>query len=185
MPGGQYDLSITTASDYQSKNVKVWIDFNANGILEDDEMIVNTNGNGMTGMTTTYAFSVPENVEPGSYALRVRLHHGTIEFGACSNTAGTGEVEDYFIEVIQPVSATHPEFADFAYYPNPVENTLQLESDEPVDRVTLYDMLGRMVMDVRPDASLRRLDVGTLRSGPYTMRVIIGHRAATFKIMKK
>src|SRR5690625_3711269 len=65
-PGMSYDISVTT--DYASptfEDVRIWIDYNDDGVFDSSEEIGNSNGNGMGSGTVTYNFSVPTTVNPG------------------------------------------------------------------------------------------------------------------------
>jgi hypothetical protein len=56
-------------------------------------------------------------------------------------------------------------------FPNPSFNSLSFESDQPVSRVTVYDVLGRRVYDEPLDASSSRvLRLDGLSSGIYFIR---------------
>src|SRR5690625_4940308 len=101
-PGETYTLSVST--DYitpTSEQIKAWIDFNSNGVFEENELIANSNGAGLPGGTGNFDFIVPENVEPGNYRLRVRMVYGSNPtFDACDNQ-NYGETEDYMVEILQ------------------------------------------------------------------------------------
>src|SRR5690625_206960 len=101
-PGETYTLSVSTDYSFpSSEDVRAWIDFNGNGVFEDDEEIANTNGSGLPGSGTgDFEFSVPENTEPGEYRLRVRLVYSSSSIQPCGS-ASWGETEDYTVEIIQ------------------------------------------------------------------------------------
>src|SRR5690554_592166 len=100
-PGMSYDISVTT--DYGSptfEDVRIWIDYNDDGVFDSSEEIGNSNGNGMGSGTVTYNFSVPTTVSPGTYTMRVRLvYNGGANIDPC-NSATWGETEDYSVNII-------------------------------------------------------------------------------------
>jgi|GEM_PF-605683 len=91
--------------------VKIWIDWNNNGIFEDSEII--GQGSGLIieeeeeeeeeGNTYTYGlfYSIPTGTPVGDYRIRVRTVQSTVNFDACS-THFRGETEDYTLKVITP-----------------------------------------------------------------------------------
>lgn len=100
VPGSEYNLQVTTDSSWPMlEEVKAWIDFNNDGIFQDDEEIVNTNGEGMEPGERTFSFTVPSSANPGSYRMRVRLVDSPF-FDSCDDQY-YGETEDYMIQVIQ------------------------------------------------------------------------------------
>lgn len=100
-PGNTYSLEVAT--DYmlhQYSDVKAWIDYNDDGDFDSSEMIANTNGNGLEEDGSSFEFTIPDDIEPGNYRLRVRLVYAFTEFDACSSELH-GEVEDYTLEVLE------------------------------------------------------------------------------------
>lgn len=114
-PGESYSLSVTT--DYfspSSEGVKAWIDYNSNGSFEPGEEIAATGTDGIQNGAVELEFSLPEDLEPGTYRMRVRLVYGTSNQIDSCGEFGYGETEDYLVEIISldecegPVSAGNP-----------------------------------------------------------------------------
>ncbi len=72
----------------------------------------------------------------------------------------------------------------FTVYPNPVVNTLNIRSAASVDNVTIYDVLGKQVLSVNPDAISPSVDMSNLSSGAYLVNVTIGNASKTIKVLK-
>lgn len=73
---------------------------------------------------------------------------------------------------------------NFAVYPNPVQDILNISSTEVVDTVQVYDVLGKLVMEVAPNAVSPTVDMSALTSGAYFVRVAINGTANTVKVIK-
>lgn len=73
----------------------------------------------------------------------------------------------------------------FSYYPNPVENTLNINSDSIIDSVTVYNVLGQLILTKRMDTSNAKLDLSTLKSGSYFVKIVKGDKVNSFKIIKE
>jgi len=95
--GESYNMSITPgySGTIYNEFLKVWIDYNQNGIFESDEIIFDP----MTTVnsTTTLPFTIPENAVPGLTRMRVKLDFGTIDDPCGVFTFG--EVEDYCVTI--------------------------------------------------------------------------------------
>lgn len=75
--------------------------------------------------------------------------------------------------------------ANFRYYPNPVRNSLNIESANPVSSIQIFDILGKQVFKMNVDDTNPSLNLEELNSGTYLMQVNIGSTYDTFKIIKE
>jgi len=90
-----------------SAGIKLWIDWNGNGIFEDDEMVAQTTTNIPLG-SFTGSFTIPNGTPLGEYRLRVRAVRITTNFDACSLATLGGETEDYTFKVIESQTCLTP-----------------------------------------------------------------------------
>src|SRR5690606_9485413 len=103
-PGVTYTLTVTTDYDFPTSDKLIaWIDYNANGIFENDEQIANSNTNGFPeNGVLSFDFTVADDAAPGDYRLRVRMAYDWQAlppvFTACSAEMD-GETEDYMITI--------------------------------------------------------------------------------------
>jgi hypothetical protein len=72
----------------------------------------------------------------------------------------------------------------FSVYPNPVKNMLNIESTAPVDNVTVYDILGKVVLQEAPGKISPAINMSGLASGTYMVKVTIGNSSKTVKVLK-
>ena len=72
----------------------------------------------------------------------------------------------------------------FSVYPNPVKDKLNIESAAAVNSVAVYDVLGKQVLSVQPDAISPSVDMSGLSSGAYLVKVTIGNASKTVKVIK-
>ena len=73
----------------------------------------------------------------------------------------------------------------FTYYPNPVNNTLTLKAQRDIQNVSIYNMLGQEVLRTAPNAIENDVDMSTLQSGAYFVKVTIDDISETVRIIKK
>ncbi|MBT5871759.1 MAG: T9SS type A sorting domain-containing protein [Bacteroidetes bacterium] len=72
----------------------------------------------------------------------------------------------------------------FSVYPNPVVNTLNINSADAVQNVTVYDVLGKVVMNVNPGVVSPSLDMSSLNAGVYLVNVTINGTSKSVKVIK-
>ncbi|HTO14666.1 MAG TPA: GEVED domain-containing protein [Edaphocola sp.] len=101
--GQTYSISISTSYALpQFSDVRIWIDYDNDGIFSNAEEIASTNGNGLALLgPTSFNFTVPVSASPGTHRLRARLVYaagGTID--PCSTNVNFGEAEDYTVQVV-------------------------------------------------------------------------------------
>jgi len=72
----------------------------------------------------------------------------------------------------------------FSVYPNPVRDVLNISSKAAVDSITVYDILGKVVLQAQPNAISPSINMGALASGAYLVNVTIGNASKTIKVIK-
>jgi len=73
---------------------------------------------------------------------------------------------------------------DFAYYPNPVKDVLNISSGKTIENVTAYNLAGQSVLQ-SAKVTNGQINVSALPAGVYVFRVTLqGGQVETFKIFK-
>ena len=185
--GSTYSLSVST--DYGNptfEEVRAWIDYNKDGQFSSDEEIVNTNGSGLPGGTGAFNFTVPSDLSNDNYRLRVRLgwSPGPPTFDACGSEA-YGEAEDYTLSINDTMAVDNQVFGSFNFYPNPTQGQLTLKADKQIESVTVHNLLGQEVINVRPKTLQAHVSMENLPIGVYLMNVRLDEQQKTFKVIKK
>jgi len=70
-------------------------------------------------------------------------------------------------------------------YPNPTVNTVNIENNETIDEVLMFDIVGKKVYHKKGDSNIMKIDVSTFAAGTYILRVNIGSKTEIFKIIKE
>lgn len=74
---------------------------------------------------------------------------------------------------------------DFGFYPNPVIDVLTIQSQETVESMEVYNLMGQKVLN-SSTISHGKLDLSTLKLGIYLVKATFeGGITETFKIVKK
>jgi len=70
----------------------------------------------------------------------------------------------------------------YVVYPNPVSSFLNVDSDQTIDCVTIFDMMGAKVLEVKSNFSA--INVAQLKSGLYLLQISGGEKTSSKKIIK-
>ena len=73
---------------------------------------------------------------------------------------------------------------DFVVYPNPLRDVLYVKSTFSVDRVSIFDLMGRNVLKASPNKSDFNLDVSNLNKGVYMVDLKSAGKTTTIKVVK-
>ncbi len=73
----------------------------------------------------------------------------------------------------------------FSYYPNPVQDVLNISYDKEITSVAVFNLLGQQVMAKTPNATEVKLDMSVLSDGTYLVSVTAGNTVKTIKVVKK
>jgi len=76
------------------------------------------------------------------------------------------------------------EINNFSYYPNPVNDVLNLSFDQNIDSVVVFNLLGQQVLVKNIDAAQGNVDMSTLSKGTYLVKVTAADQVKTIKVFK-
>jgi len=69
------------------------------------------------------------------------------------------------------VSIVDAELLELSIYPNPASSVIHVEADNNMDKIQVYDVSGRMVMQMDVQDTYHSFDVSSLRNGFYIMQI--------------
>lgn len=73
----------------------------------------------------------------------------------------------------------------FTFYPNPAKGIVNLSAKNTVKNVSIYSLLGQEVIQVSPEQKSPSINVSSLATGVYVMKVDVDGQIGTYKIIKK
>lgn len=94
---------------------------------------------------------------------------GKFRIGAYDSTLSVGEFD----------------LNSFSYYPNPVNDVLNIKYNKTITNVTIYDLLGKAIIQEETDGQLVAVSTQNLNAGMYIVTVKSGDEMTNFKVIKK
>ena len=84
-----------------------------------------------------------------------------------------------------PNSIANSNITGFTMYPNPVSDVLALNSDNSIDVIEIYNMLGEKLIEYYPNLNHFELNTKKLSPGTYLVKVQAGTQNGIYKLIKK
>ncbi len=93
-----------------------------------------------------------------------------------------GDIEDYGVIFATSLSIDELEKQKYNIYPNPVENTLNINSDNSDEKsITIYSTSGQLLKSVKTTDQNLSIDVSQFSSGTYLLNI----NNVPYKFIKK
>ena len=142
------------------------------------------------------------------YVYIVEMSTGNILLTPTSGTfnglevTGIGELGIYIVSDSSVDSTSDPEYTPvfsvscqtaglddlsnnlFTYFPNPVNDQLTIRAQKKVSEVTIYNMLGQVVLSQQPNTIDCSLDMAQMQTGAYFVQVSIDNSIETVRVLK-
>lgn len=99
----------------------------------------------------------------------------------------TGALTGSACDTLTSVAEITTQEANIKIYPNPASTSITLESEQPMQRVVVYNALGQQVMNIsEKPQQLLELETNQLENGVYFVRIGVDNRFITkqFQIMR-
>lgn len=133
------------------------------------------------------------NEAPGTASLSFGLDNGwtynmaSIFFNFGTDGATAGEKIYYFDKVAfnMPLSTEEFSLREVKVFPNPANDNWTIRSNQQINNIQIYDMLGKLVTDMDVQNNEVRIDASTLNTGLYFARIDAVNGKASVKLVKK
>lgn len=149
-----------------SANIKVK---NPNGTTRYDYGFTSPYPN-VTGGYTEWIYPVDNTWQDGIYTITVSFAGQTFEtkFGV-GTTLGTDELVKN----------------EIALFPNPASDKIMVQGNSVLEKVSLYNLLGRKIMEIAPSSEKAELNLTSLQTGLYIVKVESNGKTSNYKVMKQ
>ena len=170
--GGTSDLTVTTTTTGTSDEAGIAIYPDQCDFLDASQLACG-GGDAVDGATVT-----ANGLDVGTYYIRVWSN------GIAARNSQ--RVEGTF-DIIANAALSTDEFEQdlsFTYFPNPVTNNLTLKAQKEIENVTIYNMLGQEVLTNTPNEVESNIEMSSLQSGAYFVKVTIESVTETIRVIK-
>jgi len=101
--------------------------------------------------------------------------------------AGNIVVSEGFINSETSISLTvsENEIEDLVMYPNPVDNVLNINTNEEIIQIRVYNQLGQLLKDEKPLQSNFSIDFSNLTTGIYLLKIKAENKMTTKQVIKR
>lgn len=114
--------------------------------------------------------------------LRISLQHiGKSNYDIGDNAF----LDNLYFSSSATLSLTENEFENLKYYPNPIENTLNIESNSLISKVEIYNSNGQLLFESEFSKVNVSIDFKKYATGVYLINVTNEDKKKTFKVIKK
>src|SRR5690606_40186313 len=105
----------------------------------------------------------------------------------CSSDLGQGQCASLPFQVTVKIvlGLNDLDLTSLKYYPNPVETELTVSYKAPINSLEVYDLTGKLIKVQTYDSNNVRLDVSSLSSGTYMIKVHTSVGSQFIKIVKQ
>jgi len=150
-----------------------------NGVaVPNAEVWFNTTNSGWQTITLDYGSGL------GTYSKIVFFPDaGSPDNGYTNLNTGTYLVDD--IKFAAALSTTKFDKSNVKMYPNPVKNTLTIEANSEIQKVSVYNVLGQEVISRSPKSNSTTLQTNDLQKGVYMVTTDIDGNISSSKIVKE
>ena len=159
--------------------------------------LVDYNGDGTWGGDNTEA-EITKAITTGSW--------GTVSIPLTEFTAANAAImfNDIGQLVLSATGATNPVYIDnfyfsngavasvndnliakISFYPNPAQNFINISSDQNIQNIKIYSVLGKVVKSISVESNFKEINISDLNSGIYLIKYSINNTTGSSKFIKK
>ncbi|MBA9072948.1 hypothetical protein GGR22_001074 [Flavobacterium gossypii] len=187
--GNTYQLTVkgNTVGQFEH-DIRAFFDWNKDGVFDmqtEYYPAVLTPSTGIDAIEATVSITIPATATIGDTRMRVIKDQWNVyeegEFDACLN-AYYGQIEDYTINIQESLGTIDFNKNDFKLYPNPTEGIINIQANQEIKSITIYNHLGQLIATQKAS----QINIANLSSGIYMIRVDFENgQTATKKVVKK
>ena len=138
----------------------------------------------VTGQNIKWYSGLNKNVTSTPLPLSTILVDGTTYY-ASQTIGGYESTTRLPVTIHLALSSPQFELKGLTYAPNPVATNLSIHSDDTIDSYSIYNLLGQLVVSKKCNATSLQIDVTSLNSCNYFVKLTSENKQTTIKIEKK
>ena len=125
------------------------------------------------------AMSQTNPLLPGTSLQDKKMYYGSI---IGSNTCSSIPTS---VEVLIDLSSRDLDLAYLKYFPNPLESELNIIYVEPIKTVEVFTLVSKKVLSKSFDATEVKVDLSSISSGTYVVRIVTDNASQFVKVVKR
>lgn len=173
-------INFATGYDY---NTYIWIDFNDNYVFDATELVY-TGESLLTNPTVLDAsFMMPATATLGLHTMRIGTADDLPTPDPCYD-GFYGVFLDFKVNVQVELGNNSFDASSFSAIPNPVKDVLNVSYAKNINSISVFNLLGQMVLSETPNSNSYQLNFSNLSSGTYLVKVVSDEATKTIKIIK-
>lgn len=187
--GNTYQLTVkgNTVGQFEH-DIRAFFDWNKDGVFDmqtEYYPAVLTPSTGVDAVEASISITIPATATIGDTRMRIIKDQWNVyeegEFDACLN-AYYGQIEDYTINIQENLGTIDFNKNDFRLYPNPTEGIINIQANQEIKNITIYNHLGQLIATQKAP----QINITSLSSGIYMIRVdFVNGQTANKKVIKK
>ncbi|HLA56501.1 MAG TPA: M43 family zinc metalloprotease, partial [Flavobacterium sp.] len=187
--GQTYPLKISFKSgNTYTQAMEAYIDFNNNGLFDTTELVQSGNINPGVFSYSTGDVTIPDTAVKNTL-LRMRIISEAAGISdaerTCSSQYFTSDVEDYGVYITDALGIADFDNQQLHYYPNPVNDVLNIASVEVVEKIAVYNLLGQLVLEIHANIANPTVNFSGFTNGVYLVTIFGKDQKTTFKVIKQ
>jgi hypothetical protein len=135
-------------------------------------------------VTTTLGFDTGNNEVwiPNNMSLNGKYITG---WGVNPTIGEWGDVFTFRLEMPDALAVNQIAANIGSVYPNPVNNVLNINSPEKIQRIEVYNVEGQLLLNQDSQNSITKIDMSALSNGIYFVKTYAGNTYKTHKVIKQ
>ena len=150
----------------------------ASDVTIEDIVVTGSNGNWYATLANALA-----NTNP--LPVGTVLVSGTTYFTVSVSTNGCISSTALAVTVSITLSAESFEIENLTFYPNPVENQLNITASDMITKIEVYNLIGQQIKSISNHSNIIQIDLSELSSSTYIIKVYSEQKNQTIKVIKK
>ena len=110
--------------------------------------------------------------------IRIAFYSGTTDQWAVF-------IDDFQVTSFSSLGTNNPDQSTtFEYFPNPVKDELTIKAQQNIDSIEIFNILGQSVISLSPGVLETKVDMQTLQTGAYFVKISIDQKTEIFRVLK-
>ena len=152
-------------------------------------LVTQDNGTTWTELTRWDSGSTVSNTGEAATEIVLSGYGAEVQFAFYAFSDTSNEDNNFYVDNFQITTTTLGVVRDtidnFLLFPRTVKDIVSFSSLEKVDKITIYNIMGQEVYTQRPNLLSSSLDLSSLSSGMYIVKVQVGNNLGSYKIIKE